>query len=398
MPSDTATSPSTSLKWTGSPGKSPASYADKDVQGIAGKIVELGDLDDVVAHIIAESGVTNSDTSQQIDVTLDDIDGSIKEIFDSYDVHKRSVRVYQWFESLDLSDKFLVFAGKINTPVSWNERDRTVKITVVSQLEDQEIGFSAEEGQFPYLPADLVGKAWPMLFGTVIDSPALQINKALEACTLAGVGIVSGAAQMSGLPLYENGTNSDGGGNAGGNALTVIQMDIILEAAECWMGVDDQKSQQLTDQYNKMAEKFNEQLAQKAAQEACARMKRRSRSPTPPPRAPVPIQFPPSAARIFHRTRRSRSTLTAACSRALSSATTFTSPPAFIPRTTWRPNRRPAIRPTLARRRPRRLRTTTTRWTYPAAVVTSSTSVSCAAKVGSLQPPAAPAGRPAVRP
>ena len=251
-------------------GQSPASYADKDVQGIAGKIVELGDLDDVVAHIIAESGVTNSDTSQQIDVTLDDIDGSIKTIFDSYDVHKRSVRVYQWFEGLDLSDKFLVFAGKINTPVSWNERDRTVKITVVSQLEDQEIGFSAEEGQFPYLPADLVGKAWPMLFGTVIDSPALQINKALEACTLAGVGIVSGAAQMGGLPLYENGTNSDGGGNAGGNALTVIQMDIILEAAECWMGVDDQKSQQLTDQYNKMAEKFNEQLAQKAAQEACA--------------------------------------------------------------------------------------------------------------------------------
>ena len=70
-------------------GQAPASYADKDVQGIPGKIVELGDLDDVVAHIIAESGVTNSDTSQQIDVTLDDIDGSIKTIFDSYDVHKR---------------------------------------------------------------------------------------------------------------------------------------------------------------------------------------------------------------------------------------------------------------------------------------------------------------------
>jgi len=61
-------------------GQAPAAYADKDVQGIAGKIVELGDLDDVVAHIIAESGVTNSDTSQQIDVTLDDIDGSIKTI------------------------------------------------------------------------------------------------------------------------------------------------------------------------------------------------------------------------------------------------------------------------------------------------------------------------------
>ena len=81
------------------------------------------------------------------------------------------MRLYQWFTGLDLSDKFLVFAGRINTPVSWNERDRTVKITVVSQIEDKEIGFSAEEGNFPYIPSDLVGKAWPMVFGTGLRLP-----------------------------------------------------------------------------------------------------------------------------------------------------------------------------------------------------------------------------------
>ena len=98
-----------------------------------------------------------------------------------------------------------------------------------------EVGFSAEEGDFPYLPADLVGKAWPMIFGTVQDCPALQVNKAVEACTLAGVGIITGQAAHAGLPLYENGTNQDQG-QTGGNAMMAIQMGIILEASGCWHG------------------------------------------------------------------------------------------------------------------------------------------------------------------
>ena len=46
----------------------------------------------------------------------------------------------------------MTFVGLINSPVSWSERDRTVKITVLSQIEDLECGFSAEEGNFPLHP------------------------------------------------------------------------------------------------------------------------------------------------------------------------------------------------------------------------------------------------------
>jgi len=190
-----------------------ASYADRDVGTIPGRIIDVGDLDNVV-------GVSNNSSSQSLDVTLDDTDGTIKAIFDGYDIHKRDARVYQWFDGLDLSDKFLLFSGKISSPVTWNERDRTVKFTIISQLEDKEIGFSAEEGQFPYLPADLVGKAWPMIFGTVQDSPALQVNYAITGTTLTPVGVIAGAG------AYQPQSNS-------GLGAQIAALSVHISALEC---------------------------------------------------------------------------------------------------------------------------------------------------------------------
>jgi len=144
------------------------SYADRDIgTSVKGKITEVGDLDNVI-------DVLNSNSSQELSVTLDDTDGSIKAIMDSHDIHQRDVRVYQWFDGLALSDKFLLFAGKLSSPVSWSETNRSISFPVISQLEDKEFGFSAEEGQFPFLPKDLVGKPWPVIFGKVLDCPALK--------------------------------------------------------------------------------------------------------------------------------------------------------------------------------------------------------------------------------
>jgi hypothetical protein len=194
------------VQWA--PGLPPQSFADRTLSDdIPGKIVEMGSLDNVV-------DMTHSNSSQEITITLDDTDGSLKALYDMYDVHKAPVSIYQYFTGLDLSDKFLVFSGLINTPVMWSEVDRTLKITVVSQIEDLEVGFSAEEGDFPYIPAEFVGKAWPMVFGTVQDCPAVQVYPALQACTLTGVGILTGIPNGNtaggevalDLPLYANGT------------------------------------------------------------------------------------------------------------------------------------------------------------------------------------------------
>ena len=61
------------------------SYADRTVGSIPGRIIEVGELDDAV-------NLSGNTDSQQITLTLDDTDGTIKAILDSHDVHKRDAR------------------------------------------------------------------------------------------------------------------------------------------------------------------------------------------------------------------------------------------------------------------------------------------------------------------
>lgn len=235
-----------------------AVYADREVLGVPGKIVEIGDLDNVV-------NVSGSGGSQELSVTLDDTDGSIKSIFDAHDIHKRDARVYQYFSGLDLDDKFLLFAGKISSPISWSERDRTVKFSVISQLEDKEVGFSAEEGQFPYLPADLVGKAWPMIFGTCINVPCLQINQAVTGTTLNGIGIISGESEWgsAGASISDDSAFRDS------LVMQNLQYDLLQMAYQCWRGFDDKKSAEFLDQANKVLQERYKAIMANYQQRAC---------------------------------------------------------------------------------------------------------------------------------
>ena len=158
-------------------------YADRTVGPIPGKILEVSNLDNVVQ-------VSANDDSQQISVTLDDTDGTIKSIMDHHDIHQRDVWVYQYFDGLDLADRFLLFRGKISSPVVWREADRTVSFDVVSQIEDAEVGFSPEEGEFDHIPEDLVGQAWPMIFGTVVRQKALNLTESYFGTLTRDLGIV----------------------------------------------------------------------------------------------------------------------------------------------------------------------------------------------------------------
>jgi len=254
-----------SAEWMGSAAP-PAWYADKTVESIPGKILEVGGLDTVV-------GVSLNNSSQQIDVVLDDTDGSIKAIFNSHDIHKRTVRVYQYFHGLALSDKFLLFSGKISSPVLWDERDRTVKFTVVSQLEDKEVGFSPEEGQFTWLPSAMVGKPWPLIFGRVLDCPALQINEAVSGVTLCGVGEIAGLSYLSSMPLFSNGSNSDSSTFVSLGQIS-MQISTLWCARYCYSGYDDGKASELLDQINELYKQRAEIVSRAASQQMCAQWQR----------------------------------------------------------------------------------------------------------------------------
>jgi hypothetical protein len=158
-------------------------YSDRDIAGgIKGAILEVSGLDDVVQ-------VSGGGQSQQISFTLDDTDGSLKAMMDSLDMHKRPCWVYQWFDGIPVEDKFLIFKGALNSPIVWDEGSRHMRFDVISKIEDVEVGFSIEEGDFINPPEELIGKPWPLCFGTVINVPALRTTSTKRGVLAQGTGI-----------------------------------------------------------------------------------------------------------------------------------------------------------------------------------------------------------------
>lgn len=162
-------------------------YADKDLGGTEGRILEVSGLDNTVVIQGVRAGYSGD--SQQISVTVDDTGGQIKDIIDQNDIHKQPCWVYQYFEGLDQSDKFLIFKGQVSSPMQWNEGDRTISFDIITRIEDAEVGFSMEEGNFEYTPEDLVGEPWPLIFGTVENSPCLRTRSLAVGVLATGVGI-----------------------------------------------------------------------------------------------------------------------------------------------------------------------------------------------------------------
>lgn len=144
---------------------------------IEGRIISFGDLDNITK-------ISGSGQSQSVNIVFDDKDGYFKTIIDKHDIHKMPATVIQWFTGLPFSDSFILFKGFISSPIAWKEGERTLSFDIVSRLEDNEVGFSAEEGQFPIVPHKLIGKPWPLAFGTNVKVPALRLNEVPTGTTV----------------------------------------------------------------------------------------------------------------------------------------------------------------------------------------------------------------------
>lgn len=154
------------IKWSGSS----LWYADKDYDNIPGKILELGAIDSVISK--------GGKSSQSVNVTLDDSDGSIKQILNNHDIHQVEVIIYQCFGQLLASDRFQIFAGKISSPISWTEGDRTIKFDILSEVEAKEVGFTHNNID------------WPLCFGDVLHVPAAKARVAVTGKLEDNMGIV----------------------------------------------------------------------------------------------------------------------------------------------------------------------------------------------------------------
>ncbi len=168
------------VDWDGTPSR----YADKDFLGIQGKILSLSGLD--TATKLGSTGASGS-----LSVTLSDTDDTIKTLWNTVDIHKRSARVFQIFEGLVETDKFLLFSGEVSSPIDWNEGTRTISFEIVSVIEDKQLGFSPEQGEFDFIADSAVGVPWPLAFGKVIRVPATKITEAVRGTTLSRYGQIT---------------------------------------------------------------------------------------------------------------------------------------------------------------------------------------------------------------
>ena len=175
------------VQWTDGGSVSRYGDIDLDSESVHGVIQSVSGLD----NVITISGVTagTSGESQQLSFVLADVDGSIKAIIDNNDIHKRPAWVYQWYRGTAFTDRFLLFKGQVSSPIEWHEGDRTINFDVINQIEDQEVGFSVEEGDFRFIKEDLIGKPWPLCFGTVVNLPGLRLKDPWGATLKTGFGI-----------------------------------------------------------------------------------------------------------------------------------------------------------------------------------------------------------------
>jgi hypothetical protein len=171
--------------WSGNVNGISDLYADRAINGttVLGNLLNVPPIDEAVQ--VLQGGLSRS-----LNIVMDDSAGSVKDRFDMYDTHKIPVRVSLFAIGTDFDTELVqLFLGQMNSPIEWDEGQRTFSFAVVNRIEDVEIGFSAEEGNFGSLPEELIGQPWPLCFGTTINVKALNAKPAIIGRTASGVGI-----------------------------------------------------------------------------------------------------------------------------------------------------------------------------------------------------------------
>ncbi|RKZ94324.1 MAG: hypothetical protein DRQ40_06105 [Gammaproteobacteria bacterium] len=134
--------------------------------------------------------ISGGSSSQEVSITLNDIDGAIRSIVDTQDIHLRPVRVYLTFQGLSISEKALMFEGLINSTIEWDESGRTLSFSVLSKLEDAEAGFTMEDGDFPQVEPSDANVPWPLVFGQVCNMKAERVTSLRKGYLAQSVGVM----------------------------------------------------------------------------------------------------------------------------------------------------------------------------------------------------------------
>lgn len=161
------------------------SYSDQKINGAEKPlpyVINVGQLD-------TSAILTGSGDSQTVSVQLDDIDGSLRNLIDTYDLQKRPVSIYLGFQGIAVSDRVLLFQGVAQTPIVWDEGGRSLSFEVLSELDSPQVGFTMDDGRFPFVPPEDRNKAWPLVFGQVCNMQTVKVTSLRKGFLAEGQGV-----------------------------------------------------------------------------------------------------------------------------------------------------------------------------------------------------------------
>jgi hypothetical protein len=158
-------------------------YADKTLKKpIEGRIIDFGSLETVAR-------LDGAGSSTELSFTLNDFDGAIKKHIDTKDVTTCQVKVYQLFNDANIQDKVMLFEGHIATPIEWDEGTRNIKLTAITKKLTRDVGFAIDDSTATIFHQDLIGKAWPAIFGSPKYTPTLPLNEVPTGTITTAFGV-----------------------------------------------------------------------------------------------------------------------------------------------------------------------------------------------------------------
>lgn len=155
-----------------------ARYSDRDLTLdniiLDGRISKASELRTTVK---IDQGSRIVGTVGTMSVQLLDNDLLLKTFMDSHDLQGTYVNVYHWFGGQSQSDMLLLLKGRIEQPPTWSEDDRTLDFEIETPRRIKPIPFAPLESDGLDMNLALLGKPWPMVFGTPSDVPAVLVKE-----------------------------------------------------------------------------------------------------------------------------------------------------------------------------------------------------------------------------
>lgn len=149
-------------------------YSDKSfilgTLNIEGRIIDFGTISSKINEY-TYGGVDSAN------ITLCDIDSTLKTIFDLEAVEKRPVTVYHHFEGLVEADLTPILMGKVMSPITWSEGERTLSFDINNDWDSEDLLLELKETSVDFPSEEEIGTVFPLCFGTVIRVPGVRVSR-----------------------------------------------------------------------------------------------------------------------------------------------------------------------------------------------------------------------------